>query len=207
MNKPRVMETVTKDDKTLDQINKLPESLLVQIISLLPIKDAVQTSLCLKKLDGVQLPELKCKCLTIKFHITKFNLYGVASLLQVSSHVETLNIDMESYQSCLHCRYESSYLYKGDDNDLDSWISNFLFPNLKSVKIVYSTGMCCEEYDKLFEFSECLLKNAMILEKFVIIAKRRKCWNCSENCVSPYLSQLAMKLLGCPSTNFMMIFS
>nr|XP_009784705.1 PREDICTED: uncharacterized protein LOC104233096 isoform X4 [Nicotiana sylvestris] len=103
MNKPRVMETVTKDDKTLDQINKLPESLLVQIISLLPIKDAVQTSLCLKKvlfmlqLDGVQLPELKCKCLTIKFHITKFNLYGVASLLQVSSHVETLNIDMESY--------------------------------------------------------------------------------------------------------------
>lgn len=48
------------------------------------------------QLDGVQLPELKCRCLNLKFHITKFNLYGVASLLQASPHMETLNIDMES---------------------------------------------------------------------------------------------------------------
>ncbi|WMV29034.1 hypothetical protein MTR67_022419 [Solanum verrucosum] len=171
------------DEETLDEINKLPESLLVQIISLLPIKDAFKTS-CVKKvatsldfleinnpnlkilklkdiwpeyeegdhtleivapyiqhleissdiddfkcrlvnvsslvtaeitfdirfslvflhqvlfmlqLDGVHIPELKCKCLTLKFHISEYNLYGVATLLQASPHVETLNIDMESY--------------------------------------------------------------------------------------------------------------
>ncbi|XP_015161795.1 putative F-box/FBD/LRR-repeat protein At1g78760 [Solanum tuberosum] len=37
------------DEETLDEINKLPESLLVQIISLLPIKDAFKTSLVSKK--------------------------------------------------------------------------------------------------------------------------------------------------------------
>ncbi|XP_019261705.1 PREDICTED: uncharacterized protein LOC109239579 [Nicotiana attenuata] len=47
------------------------------------------------QLDNVQLPELKCKCLTLKLHITKYNLYGVASLLRASPHLETLNIDMD----------------------------------------------------------------------------------------------------------------
>lgn len=49
------------------------------------------------QLDGVQVPELKCKCLTLKFHISKYNLYGVACLLQASPHLETLNIDMKPY--------------------------------------------------------------------------------------------------------------
>ncbi|XP_070016864.1 F-box/LRR-repeat protein At3g03360-like isoform X2 [Nicotiana sylvestris] len=52
--------------------------------------------LFMPQLDEVLLPELKCKCLTLKLHITKYNLYGVASLLQASPHMETLNIDMES---------------------------------------------------------------------------------------------------------------
>lgn len=109
---------------------------------------------------------------------------------------------------CFCYRYESSCLGKGDDNDLESWISNFAFPNVKSVKLVYSTGMCHEPHDRLFELSEFLLKKAIVLEKFVIIAKRRKCRKCFQNCVSPYSLQLAANLLGCPrpSTNFMMIF-
>lgn len=47
------------------------------------------------QLDGVHIPELKCKCLTLKFYISEYNLYGVATLLQTSPHVETLNIDMD----------------------------------------------------------------------------------------------------------------
>lgn len=66
------------------------------------------------QLDGVQLPELKCECLTLKCHITKFNLYGVASLLQASPYVETLNIDTGSYvTSCLF--FSSSYIHLSFD--------------------------------------------------------------------------------------------
>ncbi|XP_019231961.1 PREDICTED: putative F-box/LRR-repeat protein At5g02700 [Nicotiana attenuata] len=43
---------------------------------------------------GLLLPELKCKCLTLDLHITKFYSYGAAILLQASPHVETLNITM-----------------------------------------------------------------------------------------------------------------
>ncbi|XP_009780474.1 uncharacterized protein [Nicotiana sylvestris] len=168
------------------------------------------------QLDGVQLPELKCKYLTLKLYITKCNLYEVASLLRASPHVKTLNIDMEVdlEANIVHikenCRYESCYLRQGDNIDLESWISNYAFPSLKSVNIICSTGMCqMEQHDKLFELSEFLLKNAMILEKFVIIAKRAHCCYCLKNCVSQYSSGLAAKLLGCPrpSTNFTMIFA
>nr|XP_009757620.1 PREDICTED: uncharacterized protein LOC104210419 [Nicotiana sylvestris] len=161
------------------------------------------------QLDGVQLPELKCECLTLKCHITKFNLYGVASLLQASPYVETLNIDTGSYDICIYGRFESSYLCKGDQIDFESCISNVTVPNLKSVKIVYSIRMCCEPSDKLFKLSEFLLKDAMALEKFLLVAKRRMCWICnSKKFVAQYSSRLASNLLACrrPSTNFMMTF-
>lgn len=111
----------------------------------------------------------------------------------------------------MQCRYESSYLRQGDNIDLESWISNSVFPNLKSVNIICPIfiGMCrTARHDRLFELSKFLLKNAMVLETFVIMVKRTRCSLCSRNCVSPYSSGLAAKLLGCPrpSTNFMMSF-
>ncbi|XP_059281198.1 probable F-box protein At1g60180 [Lycium ferocissimum] len=45
------------------------------------------------QLEGVPLPELRCKCLTIEVY-TKFISYGVASLLRTSPFLEMLNIDM-----------------------------------------------------------------------------------------------------------------
>ncbi|KAG5612538.1 hypothetical protein H5410_023819 [Solanum commersonii] len=157
--------------------------------------------------QGIPLPELKCKYLTLELHEEKFSLYGVAGLLRASPHVETLNILEDS-----HCRFELGYLAKGDDIDLQSWISRFGFPNLKNVKIISSSGVCFKDhfkqgFDKLLKLSECLLKNATILEKFVI-SKSIKCEICSINCVSTCLSQMAEKLLGCPrsSTNCMIIY-
>lgn len=72
-----------------------------------------------------------------------------------------------------------------------------MFPNIKSVKIVDGTWGCSKFWSKykLCKLSKVLLKNAVVLKEFVIIAKRRKCRNCSENCVSRYLSGLAKKLL------------
>ncbi|KAH0760030.1 hypothetical protein KY290_023523 [Solanum tuberosum] len=172
--------------------------------------------------QGIPLPELKCKYLTLELLEEKFSLYGVAGLLRASPHVETLNIDISTvaldkdistdHLEDSHCRFELAYLAKGDDIDLQSWISSFGFPNLKNVKIISSSGVCFKDhfkqgFDKLLKLSECLLKNAMILEKFVI-SKSMKCEICSINCVSTCLSQMAEKLLGCPrsSTNCMIIY-
>lgn len=46
------------------------------------------------QLEGVPLPELRCKCLTLEMDVTKYNLYGVTSLLRTSPLLETLNIHL-----------------------------------------------------------------------------------------------------------------
>nr|XP_016465133.1 PREDICTED: F-box protein At5g03100-like [Nicotiana tabacum] len=170
--------------------------------------------LCMLQLEEVPIPELKCKYLTLELHLKKLNLYGVASLLRASPHVETLNIDMATMS--LHdsfCHFKLRYLAKGDNVDLRRWTSSFVCPSLKNVKIINSLGVCLKDHftqgcDKLFELSKFLLKNATVLEKFFIISKTRKCRRCSTDCVSRYFFQLAEKLLGCPrsSTNSVIIF-
>ncbi|XP_070028320.1 probable F-box protein At1g60180 [Nicotiana sylvestris] len=159
---------------------------------------------------GLLLPELKCKCLTLDLHITKFYSYGAAILLQASPHVETLNITMATIDlDFSRCKVELGYLAKGGDIHL---LSSFGFPNLKNVKVVSSSGTCLQghlvwDYDELFKLSEFILKNAMGLEKFVLISRRRMCKRCSMNCASQYLFRLAEKLVGCPrsSANSMII--
>ncbi|XP_059279809.1 LOW QUALITY PROTEIN: F-box/LRR-repeat protein At3g03360-like [Lycium ferocissimum] len=166
------------------------------------------------KLEGVMLPELRCKCLTLKSHVTEYNLYGIASLLQTSPLLESLNIHIEDKDfNEPPCQLEQSYFAEVDKINLPSWIPDIVFPNLKSVKIVGCITQCLKEwskagYCKLFELSKFLLKNAVALQKLVIVAKRRKCCICSENCVSRHLSRVAKKLIDTPrsSTNFVIIY-
>lgn len=169
--------------------------------------------LCMLQFKGVTFPELKCKSLTLELHMNEFNLYGAAVLLQISSHAETLNIDITTtHPEHSPCRFELRYLAQGDNIDLQSWISSFAFPKLKNVKIRISPWMCMKNhlkrgYDKkLFKLSEFLLKYASILEKFIFM--RRRCKICSMNCVPRYLSRLYEKLLGCSksSANCVIIF-
>ncbi|XP_060198787.1 putative F-box protein At1g49610 [Lycium barbarum] len=157
------------------------------------------------QLKGVSLPKLRCKCLTLEMYVTKYNLYGVASLLQTSPLLETLNIHLGHFGARFNdyrCQLELSYLAKADNINLLSWISNTVFPNLKNVKIAGCTVECLKRFgegnDKLFELSEFLLMNALTLKKFVIVSEKRICGECSESCVSQYLSRLAKKLLDCP---------
>ncbi|XP_055835761.1 uncharacterized protein LOC129904244 [Solanum dulcamara] len=164
--------------------------------------------------EGVSLPKLRCKCLTLEMYVTKNNLYGVASLLQSSSLLETLNIHLRA-GACndFRCQLELRYLAKGRYIYLQSWISSIVFPNLKNVRVNASVVECRKRWfgrgnDKLFELSAFLLKNAMALKKFVIVSKRRICMKCSESCVSQYLSGLAKKLLDTPrsSKKFVIIY-
>ncbi|OIT28365.1 PREDICTED: F-box protein At5g03100-like [Nicotiana attenuata] len=171
--------------------------------------------LCMLQYEGVQIPELKCKYLTLELHMDKFNLYGVAGLLRALPHVETLVIDIESMRfDYSRCHFESRDLAKGNKIDLQSLSSSFVLPNLKNVMIVNPSGVCLKDQfksryvKKLSKLSEFLLTNASVLEKFVIISKKRRCQTCSMNCVSQYLFGFAEKLLGCPksSTNSVIIF-
>ncbi|XP_059279849.1 F-box/LRR-repeat protein At3g03360-like isoform X2 [Lycium ferocissimum] len=163
------------------------------------------------RLKGASLPKLRCKCLALDVHITRFSSYGVAILLQASPHVETLNITMATMNlDRSRCEFELGYLANGHDIH---FLSSFGFPNLTNVKVVSSSGMCVKKhlewgYDELFRLPEFLLENAMVLEKFIIISRRRKCDSCSMNRVSRYLFQLAEKLLNCPkcSTNSVIIY-
>ncbi|XP_075088182.1 F-box/LRR-repeat protein At3g03360-like [Nicotiana tabacum] len=165
------------------------------------------------QLEGMILPELRCKCLTLKLLVTEYNLYGIASLLQTSPLLESLNIHIKNECKDPPCLLEQSYFAEVDNINLLSWIPNTVFPNLKNAKIVDCLSLCLKKWSKegffkLFELSKCLLKNAVALQKFVVLAKRRKCCICSQSCVSPHLSGLAKKLIDRPrsSTNFAIIY-
>ncbi|MCD7461554.1 hypothetical protein HAX54_046410 [Datura stramonium] len=76
------------------------------------------------------------------------------------------------------CHFELLDLANGDDMDLLSLVPSFVFPNLKNVKIVISPKRCLKDhvewgFDKLFNLLKFLLKNATVLEEFVILSKRR----------------------------------
>ncbi|PHT84138.1 hypothetical protein T459_12581 [Capsicum annuum] len=87
-------------------------------------------------LDGVMLPELRCKCLTLKLFVTEYNLYGIASLLQGSPLLESFNIQMIAEvvisldicsSFCIHihdlpCQLQQSYFDEVDNINLPSWI-------------------------------------------------------------------------------------
>ncbi|TMW83618.1 hypothetical protein EJD97_001200 [Solanum chilense] len=164
----------------------------------------------LMQFDKMSLPELKCKCLTLDWHVTEPYFYGAAIMLRASPHVETLNITMETTSLDLEqCPFELGYLAK--EHDIH-FLSSFEFPNLKNVKVVNASKICLKEHlewdnDDLFKLSEFLLKNTKVLEKFVIISRRKNCSICSMDCAFQYSSRLATKLVCCPrsSTSSMII--
>ncbi|KAK4734378.1 hypothetical protein R3W88_008639 [Solanum pinnatisectum] len=171
--------------------------------------------LCMLQFKGVGIPELKCKYLTLKLNKKELSVFGAAGLLRASPHVECLNIDIRAmHPDATFCCFGLQDLVKGNNINLQRWISIFVLPNLKNVKIAVSSRICLINHlnwsyaKNLFELSELLLKNALVLEKFVIISKRRRCEKCSMNCAYKYLFPLAEKLLGSPrlSTNSVIIF-
>ncbi|KAH0765454.1 hypothetical protein KY285_001325 [Solanum tuberosum] len=93
------------------------------------------------------------------------------------------------------CSFERKYLVKGDSIGLQRYISSFVFSNLKNVKIVIFSGVCLKEHaKKLFKLSNLLLKNTVVLEKFVIVSNRQRCEICGIKCMPRFLSRLANKL-------------
>ncbi|XP_049387681.1 putative F-box/LRR-repeat protein At3g18150 isoform X2 [Solanum stenotomum] len=153
---------------------------------------------CMLQFNGLLVPELKCKYLTLELCIENFDLNGVAGLLGAFPHVETLNIYMtENLLDNYFCDFEENNM------DLQSWISSFVFPNLKNITIVNSILVCLNRqkrkqgFRRLVKLSQLLLKNATILKKFLVISKSRMCKNCKKcltNCWCNFFSGLFDKL-------------
>uniref|UniRef100_M1B6N4 Uncharacterized protein n=1 Tax=Solanum tuberosum TaxID=4113 RepID=M1B6N4_SOLTU len=153
---------------------------------------------CMLQFNGLLVPELKCKYLSLELCIENFDLNGVAGLLGALPHVETLNIYMtENLLDNYFCDFEEN------NTDLQSWISSIVFPNLKNITIVNSILVCLNRqkrkrgFRRLVKLSQLLLKNATILKKFLVISKSRmckKCKKCLTNCWCNFFSGLFDKL-------------
>ncbi|KAK4722039.1 hypothetical protein R3W88_012272 [Solanum pinnatisectum] len=145
------------------------------------------------QLESVILPKLRCKCLTLKLGVSKYNMYGIASLLQNLPRLESLNIHIKpkTYNDS-PCELVQRYLDEVNDINFWRWIPNHLFPNLKNVKIVGCVGKCMRMWStmgfcKLFKLLKFLLKNVEALQKLVIVAERRECDFCLERCVPAFI--------------------
>nr|XP_023904533.1 uncharacterized protein LOC112016240 [Quercus suber] len=110
-------------------------------------------------------PVLNCKCLMMKTSMEKWNLPGIASLLQSSPYVETLVIDI------IFSNHDSEFLDRIYD-EVNHWKSKevyfkSLLQCLKTVKI-FGFGERLHTKDVFVLVVEFLLKNAKVLEKMVI---------------------------------------
>ncbi|KAK7842498.1 putative f-box/lrr-repeat protein [Quercus suber] len=129
--------------------------------------------LSIMSVKNLSSPLLKCKCLTIKTSMKKWDLPGIASLLQSSPYVETLDIDIiSSYYIGLQF-LEKRYIESCNNDRKSNW---------KSKEIYFKSLLLCLKTVKIFGFEESLvhikevfisvveflLKNARVLEKMVI---------------------------------------
>ncbi|KAK2977116.1 hypothetical protein RJ640_017640 [Escallonia rubra] len=125
--------------------------------------------LSMLELKGSPLPRSQRRYLTIDAEMRKWELPGIAALLQSSPDVENLVINLKSSSEIIFSRtftdpitFVDSYNFDGEDY----WTSRLLWVlKLKSVKISrFWTSYC--RYT--FSFVEVLLKHALALEKLVL---------------------------------------
>ncbi|KAK7818310.1 putative f-box/lrr-repeat protein [Quercus suber] len=160
-------------------------------------------------------PLSKCQCLTMKTSMEKENLPGIASLLQSSPYVETLNIDITS-SHYVGSMLNNNFLWDQIDPFLDIHCRHSYRDEVKhwkSREFYFKSLLVCLKTVKIFGFGErffCtteafilvvqfLLKNAMVLEKMVIIASRDM--QNQKRLVLPEFLQVTQKLLSFPRSS------
>ncbi|KAL7243865.1 hypothetical protein ACSBR1_016144 [Camellia fascicularis] len=153
------------------------------------------------------IAEVKClpsptssyKILTLHTHIMKFDIPGIARLLQSSPSLETLIVDMSAL---CHRRFplSSSFLNSYDFDGENYWTSQKrIFEcrllRLKTIKIIGFREVCEGFVLPLVQF---LLENAKVLEKMVIKTEKSGYEPCSTCSVSQEFVRLTQRLLSFP---------
>ncbi|KAL4628825.1 hypothetical protein ACB092_05G266200 [Castanea dentata] len=154
---------------------------------------------CLKILSIMSVknlpsPSVNCKCLTMKATVEKWDLPGIAILLQSFPYVETLVIDIISKRDFLATSLLICYDEMSHSKSKEVYFKSSL-RFLKTVKIFgFRKSFHIEEVFILVV--EFLLKNAKVLEKLVI-TEPQVMQNETHDMLLKYL-QVSQKLLSFP---------
>ncbi|MCD7464996.1 hypothetical protein HAX54_000348 [Datura stramonium] len=118
------------------------------------------------ELEGWQSPPSSRKFLKLNTSIEPPDFPGIYSFLQSSLDLETLVIDWYNYNVRI-------FLYTYEDEDSWSFETHFncSLRHLKTIKFINFSGPLNEE-ESLQSLVKYLLKNATVLEKFVIVVSR-----------------------------------
>ncbi|XP_019162980.1 PREDICTED: putative F-box protein At1g49610 isoform X2 [Ipomoea nil] len=155
-------------------------------------------------------PRLQCKHLILESCVTKYDLPGIASILESSTKLETFVIRMEPLEVYSE-NFDPRSFRRTDDfsGDFNLCFENrnitCLSQNLKLVKVVDFSKPCLHVklLGKNYEYAlvEYLLKNARVLGTVIITFGQKECNICCTNCISQFLPLLAGRLVDAPKAS------
>ncbi|KAG8369049.1 hypothetical protein BUALT_Bualt15G0109900 [Buddleja alternifolia] len=170
-----------EDVQWLDVVTKLLQS--VQNVKEVTIGPVLIQALSVLKLFDKPSPLFNCKHLTACLPILKYDLPGMASLLQSSPHLETLSIKVLNDTKYYFKRYFNKISGANEDKFLCLQKSNF--QHLKKVTVIYAKDYCTKKlWNKerfVYELVEYIQRNAQI-EKLVITSEENSWCRCSGYC-------------------------
>ncbi|KAA8519879.1 hypothetical protein F0562_014211 [Nyssa sinensis] len=176
---------------------KIMEELLLSLIS---VKNLTIATWCIQVSSILEvvikhLPLLLVKCLILVTRFDKWDLPGIKCLLSQSILLEKLLVDMHSpstSQFSFDKKFIDSYNFDGENY----WASQKLvIPCLKNhLKTVEITGFSGGQH--AIGFIQFILKNALVLEKMVICAKRAEQPRWMKDSKAKELLEVVQKMLS-----------
>ncbi|KAK2977117.1 hypothetical protein RJ640_017641, partial [Escallonia rubra] len=163
-------------EDTYDDYKEQREMMFDLLASVRHVKSLTLGSWCIQVLSilevkGVSLPRSLCKCLTVDTKMRKWELPGIAALLQSLPDAEILVINLQSFfHSYDEFNLGTSFTRHYDFDGENYWTSRLCWVlQLKSVTIPRFWESHCSFTVSLLQV---LFKNALALEKVVLNARR-----------------------------------
>lgn len=133
--------------------------------------------LSISEVKGLSSPTSACKYLTLNKKINKWDLPGIASLLQSSPNLQKLTINLmpsNNFEFELDRSFYKYYSFDGEEywSLYNQRIFKCLVLHLKSVEIFGFDTSCSSLKLVVDQWVQFLLKNAKVLEKMIIHAQR-----------------------------------
>ncbi|KAG8363737.1 hypothetical protein BUALT_Bualt19G0053400 [Buddleja alternifolia] len=158
-------------------------------------------ALSILKLWRKPCPLFNCKHLTLHLRVLRYELPGIAYLLQNSPHLETLVIEVK-HPCNTHQTTFSLYLNQVCKFEGDAYLrrerGNLL--RLKNMKISHIFNLCSDNEEANrnrgycgFGLAAYIVRSACVLEKLAITSAENGLCNCSTNCSMRYVSLLSHK--------------
>ncbi|XP_009801340.1 putative F-box protein At1g49610 [Nicotiana tabacum] len=159
------------DDYEIEREFRTDQNMLKNLlVSLQHVEKLSIGTWCLQVLTSLEIrnlpcPRMRCKYLTLNTPMKKWELPGIAILLQSCPQVEMLHINTESAFEEYH--FGSHFKNSNDFNGENYWISRPCWVlHLKTLRIHGYEWWDGDEY--ILSFLQVVLKNGMVLQKIII---------------------------------------